>query len=97
MLMTHDLQRDIALLVAMADDPPGWIGLLGPAARRDRVLDAVVARGVQVDGLRRVLHGPAGLDLGAEGAREIALSIIAQILATSRGRTGQPLSCRTGP
>ena len=43
------------------------------------------------------LHAPAGLDLGADGAEEVATAIVAEILATLRGRTGVPLRDRPGP
>lgn len=49
---------------------------------------------IQSDGLtilRERVHAPVGLDIGAEGPDEIALAIVAQILAHRRGRSGGPL------
>jgi xanthine dehydrogenase accessory factor len=44
-----------------------------------------------------VLHAPAGLDLGADGAEQVATSIVAEILAVLHGRSGGPLRDRSGP
>jgi xanthine/CO dehydrogenase XdhC/CoxF family maturation factor len=52
------------------------------------MLAELAAEGIQV-GDR--LHGPVGLDLGAEDPETIALAILAEIQATFQGRTGGPL------
>jgi xanthine/CO dehydrogenase XdhC/CoxF family maturation factor len=43
------------------------------------------------------IHGPAGLDVGAEGPEEIAAAIVAEIVAVKRGREGGFLRNRPGP
>jgi xanthine/CO dehydrogenase XdhC/CoxF family maturation factor len=43
------------------------------------------------------IHGPAGLDVGAEGPEEIAAAIVAEIVAVKRGRGGGFLKHRLGP
>jgi xanthine dehydrogenase accessory factor len=43
------------------------------------------------------LHAPAGLDIGAEGAEEVAHALVAEILSALRGRSGGPLRDRKGP
>lgn len=92
LLITHDYQRDKQLLRALLPGPAAYIGIVGPRARRRRLLDELEAEGLHVDdAMRRRLHGPAGLDLGAEGPEEIAWSIVAEILAVSRGRSGTSL------
>jgi xanthine/CO dehydrogenase XdhC/CoxF family maturation factor len=72
--------------------------MLGPGARTKRLLDELREEGVVVheDDLARI-HGPAGLDLGAEGPEEIASAIAAEILAVKRGGPGGPLRDRPGP
>jgi xanthine/CO dehydrogenase XdhC/CoxF family maturation factor len=89
LVMTHRLADDALWLDALADAPPRWLGLLGPARRREKVLGELAA------GTRArlgELKGPVGLDLGGEGAAAIALSALAEIHATLEGRSGAPLS-----
>jgi xanthine/CO dehydrogenase XdhC/CoxF family maturation factor len=44
-----------------------------------------------------VLHAPAGLDIGADGAEQVATSVVAEIVAVLHGRSGAPLWERPGP
>lgn len=87
--LTHDPKLDDPALVAALDSESFYIGALGSrrtqAKRRERLAEggygaAAVAR----------IHGPVGLDLGARGPGEIAVSILAQITATLRGRSSAP-------
>ena len=80
-LMTHHLGHDRAYLSQVVEASLSYIGLLGPRARRDRLLDEIGASGVHV-------HGPAGLDIGAEMPESIALAIIAEIHAFLNRRDG---------
>lgn len=89
-VMSHNFLRDRDYLGAALRTNARYIGVLGPRLRLQRLLDDLARDGVlptERDGLR--LHGPAGLDLGAQGPDEIALSIVAEVLAVSRGRSGQ--------
>ena len=67
--------------------PVGYIGLLGSSRRGAAILNLLREDGVAEDALARV-RVPIGLDLGAQSAPEIALSIMAEILAVQRGATG---------
>lgn len=88
-IMSHHLVSDRAYLEELALSEVPFIGLLGPAARRRRLLADVTERlanaADRVTGLRdaRALtartHGPVGLDLGARDPAGIALSIVAQV------------------
>lgn len=73
--MSHNYSIDLKNLALCADSDIGYIGLLGPAARRDALLtdlgDATASR------LRNRLHAPVGLALGGSGPEAIALSIAA--------------------
>ena len=82
-LMTHNYQYDKAILeIAMQKNGLSYIGILGPASKRDRMLSEINATGSNCStGLMQNIYGPTGLDLGAETANEIALSISAEIMA----------------
>ena len=84
-LMTHHLGHDRAYLSQVVEAAVPYIGLLGPRARRDRLLDEIGASDVHV-------HGPAGLDIGAEMPESIALSIIAEVHAFLNRRDGSMLT-----
>ncbi len=84
-LMTHHLGHDRSYLSQVVEATVSYIGLLGPRARRDRLLDEIGAKGVHV-------HGPAGLDIGAEMPESIALAIIAEIHAFLNRRDGSMLT-----
>jgi xanthine dehydrogenase accessory factor len=97
-VMTHNFLRDKDYLRALLASPARFIAMLGPAARTQRILLELRAEGLEVGeaDLERI-HGPAGLDLGAEGPEEIAAAIVAEIVATKRGREGGLLRDRKGP
>lgn len=81
-LMTHNYQYDLSCLAFLSGKQLTYIGLLGPAAKRDRLLAELETLGVHLsDTFLAHLYGPTGVDLGAETAEEIALSICAEILA----------------
>lgn len=81
-IMAHHLQRDAMFLRAGIASRARYIGLLGPAARRD---DVVQRAGIAAD---QRLYGPAGLDIGANLPETIALSILSQAQAVISGRAG---------
>ena len=87
-LMTHHLGHDRQYLSQVVAAEVSYIGLLGPRARRDRLLSEIGAVDVHV-------HGPAGLDIGAEMPESIALAIVAEIHAFLNQRDGSMLT-RTG-
>jgi xanthine dehydrogenase accessory factor len=97
-VMTHNFLRDKAYLRSLLFSPVPYIGMLGPAARTQRLLMELADEGVEIaDRDRARIHGPAGLDLGSEGPEEIAGAIVAEIVAVRRGRTGGFLRDRSGP
>jgi xanthine dehydrogenase accessory factor len=97
-VMTHNFLRDKEYVRSLLGSPVGYLGMLGPAARTERLLMELRDEGVPIgDEDRARIHGPAGLDLGAEGPEEIAGSIVAEIVAVKRGRGGGFLKERPGP
>ena len=84
-LMTHHLGHDRSYLSQVIKASVSYIGLLGPRARRDRLLEEIGVTDVHV-------YGPAGLDIGAEMPESIALSIIAEIHAFLNRRDGNMLT-----
>jgi len=78
-VMSHHLTSDAAYLRELARvGAPMYVGLLGPAARRNRLLTDL---GPMADRLRSRLRGPVGLDIGAVTPEGIALAIVSQIHA----------------
>jgi xanthine dehydrogenase accessory factor len=97
-VMTHNYLRDRDYLRGLLASDVGYIAMLGPAARTYRLLSDLADAGVQIaDADRARIHGPAGLDLGAEGPDEIAQAIVAEIVAVRHGRGGGFLKERPGP
>jgi len=75
-VMSHHLASDRSYLRQLADTDMSYVGLLGPANRRERLLEGLAGAALRLDGR---LHGPAGLDIGSRGPAAIALSIIAEM------------------
>lgn len=95
-VLTHEERLDVpALTKALAGDA-FYVGAIGSrrtqAKRRERLLEA----GLEEEQLER-LAGPAGLDLGAHSPAEMAVSILAEVLAVRAGRDGGRLVARSGP
>jgi len=86
-VMSHTYLRDVDYLRVVLGSPVRYIGMLGPKARLDRILGDLHQQGIEVEqqDLERI-HGPAGLDIGAEGPEEIAYAIMAEVLAVRRSR-----------
>jgi len=75
-VMSHHLASDRSYLQQLAASDIGYIGLLGPAGRKDRLMKDL---GDVSDRLTGRLHGPAGIKLGGRGPGSIALEIVAGI------------------
>ena len=85
-VMSHQLQADREYLRALARSPVPYVGLLGPPARRDRLLAELAEDGER---LARRLHAPVGLNLGGRSPQAIAVSIVAEILADRHRHLGE--------
>lgn len=92
-LMTHNFANDLRYLVALKDTSPNYIGVLGPAKRREDLLSQCIEYCPEIaDEFLGLIHGPAGLDIGSVTPQEIAISIISEVLTFTRKRTSKPLS-----
>jgi xanthine dehydrogenase accessory factor len=65
--------------------------MIGSRRRVQTVLRTLVGEGLDPERLHEV-RAPIGLDIGSETPEEIALAIIAEVVAERRGGSGQPLS-----
>ncbi|QSA99510.1 XdhC family protein [Methylomonas sp. EFPC1] len=88
MLMTHNVEYDQRYLQAIVHCRVPFIGLLGPAHRKQRLLQSL---GDNAALIAERVFGPVGLDIGAQTPEEIALSIVAGIQAQLNGRSGLQL------
>jgi xanthine/CO dehydrogenase XdhC/CoxF family maturation factor len=88
-VMSHHLEHDGSYLQCLAPHAIAYLGVLGPRARRLRLAD-------MADVGDRVIHGPVGLDIGAELPASIALAIAAEIHAVLNKRGGRPLTEKDG-
>jgi len=88
-VMTHNLEQDIAYLAALHGAPVAYLGALGSRERVGRMRDHPALAGLHV-------HAPAGLDIGSETPEEIALAIAAEIMAVINKRDGGRLRDNEG-
>ena len=77
-VMSHHLPSDLAYLRALAATAIPYVGLLGPAVRRERLLTEL---GAEARPLTQRLHAPVGLALGGRTPESIALAIVAELHA----------------
>jgi xanthine dehydrogenase accessory factor len=81
---------DDVLRLALAS-PAGFVGMLGSRRHAPQAVQRLRDQGVPGQHLAR-LHSPCGLDIGSRTPGEIALSIVAEIVAHERGRSGGPMT-----
>lgn len=93
-LMTHNYNYDLELLHLLLSTNAPYIGSLGPKKKLVRMLDELNQN--TTENQSRV-HGPVGLDIGAETAEEIAISIVAEIKAVLSGASAGRLKEKTAP
>ncbi|HMD61492.1 MAG TPA: XdhC family protein [Opitutaceae bacterium] len=97
-VMTHHYVHDRPLLRQLLPLPLAYLGLLGPRGRAEKIVADIAGDGLAVtQAMRSRLRAPVGLDLGADGPEEVALSIVAEMKAVLAGRDGRPLRERALP
>jgi xanthine/CO dehydrogenase XdhC/CoxF family maturation factor len=98
LVMSHNYERDLAMLATFLQSPSPYVGVLGGQVRTRQILSDLAKRGTPATRSQLArLHAPVGLDLGAETPSEVALSIVAEIQAVFADRRGGALSERKGP
>lgn len=98
LLMTHNYNYDIALLKELLATGCIYIGILGPKKKLEKMLDELREGGLTLtqDHLHRI-YSPVGLDIDAETAEEIAISIVAEIKSVLGGSPGGSLKYKQHP
>jgi len=89
-LTAHDYKYDIPVLKIVLKSGAVYIGLLGSKKRGKAIMEFLKEEGVDQGMLDR-LHVPTGLNIGADTAAEIALSILAEAVAVKSGRRGESM------
>ncbi len=92
-LMSHSYSQDLEMLKELADAPLCYLGVLGP---RKRAVQMLQEAAIKHEFGNTALHSPMGLDIGADGPDQVALSVVAEIQGTLNGRFGGPLRERAG-
>jgi xanthine dehydrogenase accessory factor len=96
-VLTHDAKFDIPVLRRALEMGFAYVGAMGSRASDRQRRAALVEAGVAPEQLAR-LRSPIGLDLGASSPQEVAVSIVAEILAARHGKNvPRPLSQVAGP
>ncbi|RZS97587.1 XdhC family protein [Cecembia calidifontis] len=95
LLMTHNFEYEVVVLSRLIQYPLPYIGILGPKKKTIKLLERLENLGIQVNTSN--IYGPMGLDLGAEGSEEIALSALAEIKTVLSKKTIMHLRDKPGP
>jgi xanthine dehydrogenase accessory factor len=85
----YELDRE-ALAAALETDGTGYVGMIGSRKKVQQVFDELRQRGVNDAKLKKV-YAPLGLDIGADAPAEIAVSVLAEVLAVLRGKSAAHL------
>jgi xanthine dehydrogenase accessory factor len=88
-VVTRGHRHDLEALRALVAGPLRYVGLIGSRAKVKRIFDALKEEGVPPESLAGV-HAPIGLDIGAITPQEIAVSIVAELVAVKHGRIADP-------
>ena len=90
-VVTRGHNEDEQCMHAVVRARPDYVGLIGSKRRTSIVIERLREVGIPDEQLRNI-HAPIGLDIGAVSPEEVALAILAEIIAERRGGTGAPLS-----
>jgi xanthine dehydrogenase accessory factor len=85
LLVAHDYKYELPVLRQLLRSPVGYIGMLGSRKRGVAVRDLLREEGFTDDELAHI-HTPIGLDIGGRSSAEVALSILAEVVAVRSGK-----------
>ena len=88
-IVTRGHTYDLDTLRALTVSPLRYLGLIGSKAKVKRIYDQLLAEGLSRDRLKAI-HAPIGLDIGAITPQEIAVSILAELIAVKHGKITEP-------
>jgi xanthine/CO dehydrogenase XdhC/CoxF family maturation factor len=92
-LMTHNYNYDKNLVKHLLERELSYVGVLGPKKRMERMLNEFKEEGNEINPEKlKHVHAPTGLHIGAETPEEIAVSIVAEILAVLNNQSGGKLN-----
>ena len=98
LLMTHSYVKDLKYLLRIRNTQPAYLGILGPAKRREKLFNELIERYPEIDdSFFDTIYGPSGLNIGAETAQEIAIAIMAEILTVVRQQKPIMLKHKSSP
>jgi xanthine dehydrogenase accessory factor len=92
-VLTRGHQHDLDAMRALAARDLRYLGLIGSRAKVARIYSALIEEGLPTECLERV-HSPIGFDIGAVTPAEIAVSILAELIAVRRGAATASLSMK---
>lgn len=89
-MVSRGHKQDETALRGVVNRGAAYVGMIGSKRRVSTVLRHLAEEGIDIEDLERV-YTPIGFDLGAETPEEIAVSIIAELIAVRRGGSGRPM------
>lgn len=86
-LMNHNYAKDLWFLQSLKNSRPSYIGLLGAKKRKEGLLTTLIEQDLDIsEEFLELIHGPTGLDIHSETPQEIAVSIVAEIIAVHKNK-----------
>jgi xanthine dehydrogenase accessory factor len=89
LVVTRGHSHDEEALYHLATTPAGYVGMIGSKRKIKLIYEDLLARGVAAEALARV-HAPLGFDIGSQTVSEIAVSIVAELIARRNLGTAAP-------
>jgi len=97
LIVTRGHSHDEEALYHLATTPAGYVGMIGSKRKIRLIFEDLIAKGIPEETLARV-HAPLGFDIGSQTVAEIAISIVAELIACRNlGTTALPLRQRVRP